>query len=128
MIGQGLGRLAFAEKLSIPQLEEALENRSIPAYIGVPLLEEKIQMRERMQMAQAGMSPPPQMTIEEEIFARANQAGIDQAPMEQGIDQLPVQMPEYAASGGIVDFAEGGEVIRAFNGLPQDMYQDDVPR
>jgi tetratricopeptide (TPR) repeat protein len=126
MIGQGLGRLAFAEKLSIPQLEEALENRSIPAYIGVPLLEEKIQMRERMQMAQAGMSPPPQMTIEEEIFARANQAGIDQAPMEQGIDQLPVQMPEYAASGGIVDFAEGGEVIRAFNGLPQDMYQDDM--
>lgn len=129
MIGQVLGRLAFAEKLSIPQLEEALENRTIPAYIGVPLLEEKIQMKERMQMAQTGMSPPPQMTIEEEIFARANQAqqGMDQVPMEQGIDQLPVQMPEYAASGGIVDFAEGGEVIRAFNGLPQDMYQDDGP-
>lgn len=98
MIGQGLGRLAFAEKLSIPQLEEALENKTIPAYIGVPLLEEKVQMRQRMQAAQAGMTPPPQMTIEEEIFARANQAGID---------SLPVEMPEYA-NGGIVAFAEGG--------------------
>jgi hypothetical protein len=117
MIGQGLGRLAFAEKLSIPQLEEALENKTIPAYIGVPLLEEKVQMRQRMQAAQAGMTPPPQMTIEEEIFAKANQAGID---------SLPVEMPEYA-NGGIVAFAGGGDVIRAFNGLPDEMYQDDRP-
>jgi hypothetical protein len=117
MIGQGLGRLAFAEKLSIPQLEEALENKTIPAYIGVPLLEEKVQMRQRMQVAQAGMTPPPQMTIEEEIFAKANQAGID---------SLPVEMPEYA-NGGIVAFAGGGDVIRAFNGLPDEMYQDDRP-
>ena len=100
MIGQGLGRLAFAEKLSIPQLEEALANKTIPAYIGVPLLEEKVQMRERMMSAQAGMSPPPQMTIEEEIMARANQA-------EQGIDELPVELPDYAG-GGIVALAGGG--------------------
>jgi hypothetical protein len=78
MIAQGLGRVALAEKLSIPQLEEALENRSIPAYIGVPLLEEKVQMRERMQMAQSGMTPPPQMTIEDEILQRANQ--VEQGP------------------------------------------------
>jgi hypothetical protein len=106
MIGQGLGRLAFAEKLSISQLEQALENRTIPAYIGVPLLEEKVQMKERMMAAQAGMAPPPQMTIEEEVLARANQA-------EQGIDQLPVEMPEYEspeyATGGIVAFSNGGE-------------------
>lgn len=106
MIGQGLGRLAFAERLSIPQLEEALANRTIPAYIGVPLLEEKVQMKERMMAAQAGMAPPPQMTIEEEVIARANQA-------EQGIDQLPVEMPEYDspeyATGGIVALSNGGE-------------------
>jgi hypothetical protein len=57
------------------------------------------------------------MTIEEEIFAKANQAGID---------SLPVEMPEYA-NGGIVAFAGGGDVIRAFNGLPDEMYQDDRP-
>ena len=124
MIGQGLGRLAFAERLSIPQLEEALSNRTIPAYIGVPLLEEKVQMKERMMAAQAGMAQPPQMTIEEEVIARANQA-------EQGIDQLPVEMPEYEspeyATGGIVALA-GGDVIRAYNGLPEEMYEDASPR
>jgi len=110
MIAQGLGRVALAEKLSIPQLEEALQNRTIPAYIGVPLLEEKVQMRERMQMAQAGMSPPPQMTIEDEVIQRANQ--VEQAP--QGIDQLPIPEPEYAG-GGIVAFEDGGEVSRFQN-------------
>lgn len=119
MIGQGLGRLAFAEKLSIPQLEEALENKTIPAYIGVPLLEEKVQMRERMMAAQANMTPPPQMTIEEEIMARANQA-------DPGIDELPVELPDYAG-GGIVALADGGDVIRAYNGLPEEMYQTRPP-
>ena len=108
MIAQGLGRVALAERLSIPQLEEALENRSIPAYIGVPLLEEKVQMRERMQMAQSGMSPPPQMTIEDEILQRANRVE------PQGIDSLPVDMPEFAG-GGIVAFDDGGEVSRFQN-------------
>jgi hypothetical protein len=49
MIGQGLGRVAQAEKLSIQQLEEALENRTIPAYIGIPLLEEKVQLEQRIE-------------------------------------------------------------------------------
>jgi hypothetical protein len=118
MIAQGLGRVALAEKLSIPQLEEALENRSLPAYIGVPILEEKVQMRERMMMAQAGMTPPPQMSIEDEVIQRANQLKapqMPQAPQEpQGIDQLPISMPDYAG-GGIVAFEDGGEVSRFQN-------------
>ena len=52
MIGQGLGRVAQAEKLSIQQLEEALENRTIPAYIGIPLLEEKVQIEQRMKIVE----------------------------------------------------------------------------
>ena len=118
MIAQGLGRVALAEKLSIPQLEEALENRSLPAYIGVPILEEKVQMKERMMMAQAGMAPPPQMTIEDEVIQRANQLQAPQMPQApqapQGIDQLPVPMPDYAG-GGIVAFEDGGEVSRFQN-------------
>lgn len=121
MISQALGRVALAEKLSIQQLEEALENRTIPAYIGVPLLEEKIQMKERMQMAQAG--PPPQMTIEDEVLQRANQLeqSANQPPMDQGIDQLPIPMPEYAG-GGII----GDDVQRFQNqGLVSQMSDDE---
>ena len=55
MIGQGLGRVALAERLSISQLEEAIQNRTIPAYIGIPLLEEKTHLEERMRAAQMGM-------------------------------------------------------------------------
>jgi hypothetical protein len=71
MIGQGLGRVAQAEKLSIQQLEEALENRTIPAYIGIPLLEEKVQIEQRMKMAQAGQMPPPEMTIADQVMGQA---------------------------------------------------------
>jgi hypothetical protein len=78
MIGQGLGRVAQAEKLSIQQLEEALENRTIPAYIGIPLLEEKMQIEQRMRMAQAGQVPPPQMTIADQVMGQAEQM----APVE----------------------------------------------
>jgi hypothetical protein len=74
MIGQGLGRVAQAEKLSIQQLEEALENRTIPAYIGIPLLEEKVQIEQRMKMAQAGQMAPPEMTIADQVMGQARAA------------------------------------------------------
>jgi uncharacterized protein YukE len=74
MIGQGLGRVALAERLSISQLEEAIQNRTIPAYIGIPLLEEKTQLEERMRAAQMGMTPQPEMTIADQVMQQANMA------------------------------------------------------
>ncbi len=108
MIGQGLGRVAQAEKLSIQQLEEALENRTIPAYIGIPLLEEKVQLEKRMKMAQAGMSQVPQMTIADQVMDQAEQ-------VTGGIDQAPIDYAPSMAGGGIVAFGNGGQVQRYQN-------------
>jgi len=117
MIGQGLGRIAQAEKLSIQQLEDALENRTIPAYIGIPLLEEKVQLEQRMKMAQAGMMQPPPMTIADQVMSQAEQ-------ITGGIDQAPIQFAPEMAGGGIVAFEDGGEVPRYQNqGLVDVMAQ-----
>lgn len=104
MIGQGLGRLALAEKLSIGQLQDAIKNKTIPAYIGIPLLEEKMMMEKRMSMPPAPQQQPP---IAQQVMAQANQ-------MEGGIDELPVPEPEFAG-GGIVAFEDGGQVQRFQN-------------
>ena len=53
MIGSALSRLDTAEKLSIPQLQQAIQSGTIPAYMGVPLLEEKIAFEQRMRSAAA---------------------------------------------------------------------------
>lgn len=104
MIGQGLGRLALAEKLSIGQLQDAIKNKTIPAYIGIPLLEEKMMMEKRMSMPPAPQQQPP---IAQQVMAQANQ-------MDGGIDELPVPEPEFAG-GGIVAFEDGGHVQRFQN-------------
>jgi hypothetical protein len=117
MIGQGLGRVAQAEKLSIQQLEEALENRTIPAYIGIPLLEEKVQLEQRMKMAQAGQMPPPQMTIADQVMGQAEE-------LSGGIDQVPMNFAPEMAGGGIVAFEDGGQVQRFQN---QGMVQEQIP-
>jgi hypothetical protein len=117
MIGQGLGRVALAERLSIPQLEEAIQNKTIPAYIGIPLLEEKTQLEERMRAAQMGMTPPPQMTIADQVMQQANR-------VDGGIDQIPVEME--MAGGGIVAFEDGGRVQRFQNqGLVEDQMTEE---
>lgn len=112
----GLGRIATAEKMSVDQLKEALENKTLPAYIAYPLIDEKLNMQERMQ-ANAAMrqAQQPQAPISQ---------GIDQRlAMTQGVDTLPSNLPTRGmAGGGIVAFEDGGKVIRASNGLPQDMF------
>ena len=119
MIGQGLGRVAQAEKLSIQQLEEALENRTIPAYIGIPLLEEKVQIEQRMKMAQAGQMPPPEMTIADQVMGQAEQ-------ITGGIDQIPMEFAPEMAGGGIVAFEGGGPVQRFQNqGLVESMTEEE---
>jgi hypothetical protein len=118
MIGQGLGRVALAERLSISQLEEAIQNRTIPAYIGIPLLEEKTQLEERMRAAQMGMTPQPEMTIADQVMQQANMA-------QGGIDEIPVEME--MAGGGIVAFEDGGRVQRFQNqGLVADMTEEEL--
>lgn len=101
----GLGRIATAEKMSVDQLREALQNKTLPAYIAVPLIEEKMDMNSRMQsmmaMRQAQQPRPP---IAEQIMQRAATQG--------GIDALPTNLAptQGMAGGGIVAFDDGGYV------------------
>lgn len=104
MITDMNSRVAMAQKLSIPQLQQAIKNGTIPAYVGVPLLQDKMRQQQQMQMAaqqQQGIAAerPP---IAEEIMAQAGAMG--------GVDQLPSNLPvtddeEEYAGGGIVAFA-----------------------
>lgn len=114
MIGSALSRLDTAEKLSIPQLQQAIQSGSIPAYMGVPLLEEKIAFEQRMRSAAAArMAQGQQPTIAEQVMDQAQMA--DQQMMDEGgIDQLPIEAPEFAG-GGIVAFEDGGQVQRFQN-------------
>lgn len=107
----GSGRIAMAEKMSVSQLQEAFENKTLPAYIAGPLIEEKLDMEERnrnsiimQQQAQQQQRPP----IIDRVIRRAQLASAS------GIDRLPTNLSltrDYAG-GGIVAFEEGGEVPR----------------
>jgi len=95
MIGNLMSRMADAEKLSIPQLQKSIQDGIIPAYVGVPLLQDKM----RQEKARAVPQQPAQPPIAQQVMAEASQHGIDSAP-----SNLPTEM----AGGGIVAFDGGG--------------------
>jgi len=107
-----MGRMADAEKLSIPQLQQAIKNGTIPAYVGVPLLQDKVkQYQKAMAMQQAQQQGQNQVPIAAQVMQDADQY--------RGIDELSTNLPteddddnnddEYA-NGGIIAFADEGQV------------------
>ena len=104
-------RMAMAEKLSIPQLQQAIQSGSLPAYIGVPLIEQKT--REKSQMAAASQGQQePKSSITQQILQQAEQ----QQQAAPGIDQLASNLPQEndsmgMANGGIIAFADEGQVV-----------------
>jgi hypothetical protein len=91
--------MADAEKLSIPQLNQAVKNGTIPAYVGVPLIQEKMKAQEAAQamVAQTQAQPPLARQV------------MEQADMMSGLEKLRSNLPEEGyAGGGIIAFAEGG--------------------
>ena len=102
MIGSMIGRISTAEKMSVDQLREALENKTLPAYIAIPLLQEKMDMEQRMRAAVTGRSQmPEQPPLADEVMLRAQN--------ERGITSLPSHMVPNMAGGGIVALSGGGE-------------------
>ena len=98
-------RMAMAEKLSVQQLQQAVQSGSLPAYIGIPLIEQKTKEKAQMAAAQQGQEKPPS------VVANILQQAEQQQQQEQGIDQLPSNLPvegaqQGMAGGGIVAFAE----------------------
>jgi len=100
-IGSLMSRMGTADKLSIPQIQQAIQDGTLPAYVGIPLLQDKIKQQ---QAARAGQPVPPQPTIAEQVMSHAQ---AEERP--QGIPQLQSNLPAQGmAGGGIVAFAGGG--------------------
>jgi len=123
MITSMMGRMADAEKLSIPQLQQAIKNGTIPAYVGVPLLQDKVKQYQKamaMQQAQQGQGQN-QVPIAAQVMQDADQY--------RGIDELSTNLPteddddnnddEYA-NGGIIAFADKGRVKDPDQYFPED--------
>jgi hypothetical protein len=121
MIGSALGRIAMADRMSVDQLKEALQNKTLPAYIAIPLIEEKMDMQDRMRSSAAAQQARPQPPIAEQVMQRAEAAGIDRLPT----NLTPTR--KYAG-GGIVAFGDGGEVPRYANtGLVEPEFKTTDP-
>lgn len=100
--------MANASKLSVGQLQQAIKNGTVPAYIGIPMMQEKMKQAKQAQTPPAPQEPP----IAQQVMAEAS-----------GIDQVPSNLPTQAMNdGGIVSFADGGDV-EDFN---QEEYEDQL--
>ena len=98
--------MANADKLSVPQLQQAIKDGTLPAYVGVPLLQQKMQMQKQAQVSQAPAQPP----VAQQVM---QQAAMMEQPRREGIDHLRSNLPaEGMAGGGIIAFDEGGDVPR----------------
>lgn len=111
---------AMAARARSPQEIEALRQRlvaqiqsgTIKPYVGVPLVEDltKRLNTARQQMAQAAMGAPVPRggpPIAEQVMAQAQEGA--------GVEGLPSNLPQSYAPGGLVAFAEGGDVERYQN-------------
>jgi len=94
---QGIAQkiLANPAKYSIDQLKQGVQNGVIPAYVGIPLIQEK--MKELKEAQVMAMGQQQQRPVAEQILQEA-----------QGVPALSSNLPQEYAGGGIVAFAEGG--------------------
>jgi len=104
--------MANPGRFSKAELQAALNQGVVPAYIAIPLIEEKTQKEKMMQMAMAGQGAPQEgaPTVAEEVLQQA----------DQGLPGLESNLPEDEynyAPGGIVAFAHGGVPGYASRGL-----------
>lgn len=119
--------MSIAEKImaepglySIQELQSAVENGLIPAFIGAPLIAEKTKEQQQAQMFAAAQNAPQpgQPTVFDQIMQQANQA--------QGLTGLQSNLPPQGyAPGGIVAFDEGGDVRHFATGDAVEEDEDD---
>jgi hypothetical protein len=96
--------IANPEAFSIDMLTKGVQDGTVPAYIGVPLIQEKTMALKKSQAMQGGMQQQ-QPPIAQQVLADAAQAT---APV--GIPGLQSNLPvATGAAGGIIAFADGGE-------------------
>jgi len=106
--------LANPGKYSIKQLEDGMKMGAIPAYIAVPLIQEKVKAEQQAKMAGAAAGAPGANapTVAQEVLANAASV----APPDAGVTALPTSLPTQGyVGGGIVAFEDGGKVERYQN-------------
>lgn len=135
MIGSLIKTMADAQKLSIQQIVKGVQMGSIPAYIGVPLIEKKTKEAQKLQMAQAALREQgePPTTVGDQVMQAAGQVTRPENPPtppslatdrqrpapSMGIDSADSNMPQEYAGGGIVAFADQGLVNLDDSGLQE---------
>jgi len=133
MIGDLLSTAARAQKLDIASIQRGIQDGVIPSYIGIPLLQQKMQERTEAAQMLAGKQAQNQPPIAQQVMSQAQQMtqpqaapAIQQPQMQQpvepgGIDQAQSNLPQTGfAGGGIVAFEDGGDVM-------QSMFDDEDP-
>lgn len=88
----------IAEKLSIPQLVQAIKSGSIDPSIGQLVLNNKLQQQKKLQGAMASGQPARPPIAQENMAAGERMAS------------MPPQQPMGFSSGGIVGYADGGYI------------------
>ena len=100
-------RMGMAEKLSIQQLTKAVQDGTVPSFIGIPLIQEKMKEQQGSVAMQAKAPPIAQQVMQ-------------QAEAMQGVPALPSNMPEEYAQGGILSYAGGGDLYDDEDYDPED--------
>lgn len=106
-----LNPVGIARRLSVPQLQQAIQDGTIPPYIGIPLLQQKVANEQRLRGA-AAQKQAQQPPIAQQVMAEAS-----------GLDKLQSNLPTEYAGGGIVAFASGGSLAKML--LADDEEADD---
>lgn len=122
--------MAQAEKLGIPELQRSIQDGVVPAFIGVPLLQEKVKKAKQMQMGMAAQQPK-RPSVAEQVGQEAQQATIADIMKAQALRM----QGEMGQTGGISDslpkpegYAKGGPIAFAARGLVPNasLYENDL--
>ena len=112
-----VSRMAMAGKLTVEQLKQSIQSGSLPAYIGIPMIEQKTKEKAQMEAAQQGF-PEEQKSpsVTAQILQQAEQQEFPEEQESPGIDRLPSNLPiegaqQGMANGGIIAFADEGQVV-----------------
>ena len=97
-ISSTLKSISMADRMSVPQLQQAVKDGSLPAYIAVPLIQERMKDKQQAAMAAAAQQQQ-QPPVAQRVMQEADQ--------QEALAALPTGMPQQYAGGGIVAFAEG---------------------
>jgi hypothetical protein len=101
MINDPMSQMAQAQKLSIPQLQQALRDGTINPQVGQIVLASKIKQDKEAKTAMAAQMPKQPPVAQQNMMYGVT----------PGIDTMPTNLPVAGmAGGGIIAFDEGGHI------------------